>query len=109
MRVSTEKDPLIVENDKLQEIMSKMRQVQTGLHEPASLRSSTESSRLPLSETMLVDAVADVFLNQLQGARNPGPPSVDNSFEYRRIGEEMIIDKLKGIFDEVAATHQPEP
>lgn len=31
-----------------------------------------------------------------------GNPLLENSYEFRRIGEEMIIDKLRGIFDEVS-------
>jgi len=41
--------------------MNKMKQVHVDITDPVSLRSSTDS-RLPFSETLLVDAVADAFI-----------------------------------------------
>lgn len=54
---------------------------------------------------MIVEAVADVFIRQQQ------PPSsqvmihnpLDTSQEFRRVGEEVILDKIKGILDEAAS------
>ena len=53
----------------------------------------------------MIDAVADVFLKEMQKMRashqaNP----LEQSAEYRRIGEELVLDKIKGILDEMAGT-----
>ena len=49
---------------------------------------------------MLVNAVADVFLNEITSQFNQ-EPSVDSEVT-RRLGEEIIINKLHNIFDEIS-------
>ena len=53
---------------------------------------------------MMIDAVADVFLKEMQNMRSSQTNPLEQSFEYRRLGEEVILDKIKGILDEVAGT-----
>ncbi|TNV86295.1 hypothetical protein FGO68_gene5988 [Halteria grandinella] len=117
--IQGKKEPQIQEKDEMAEIMNRMRQVQAEIEThtsvPQSLRQSQESNRLPLSETMIVDAVAEAFLKEIQGASvrnsvqslNEGQnPMLENSMEYRRLGEEVILEKLQGIFDDLAPPHE---
>jgi hypothetical protein len=104
------RDPVIAENDKLQEIMNKMRQVELQVEEEsknaarASVSQSPSKAGLGVTESMMIDAVADVFLKEMQNMRSSQTNPLEQSFEYRRIGEDVILDKIKGILDEVAGT-----
>lgn len=72
MVIQGKKEPQIQEKDEMAEIMNRMRQVQAEIEThtsvPQSLRQSQESNKLPLSETMIVDAVAEAFLKEIQGS-----------------------------------------
>ena len=46
----------------------------------------------------MVDAVADVYMKEIQRGANP----MEQSSEYRRIGEELVLKKIRGILDDVA-------
>ncbi len=48
----------------------------------------------------MVDAVADVYMKEMQRASNN---PLEQSSEYRRIGEELVLDKLRGILEDVAS------
>ncbi len=61
---------------------------------------------LGVSESMIVDAVADVFMREIHSQPNPTNP-LETSAEFRRVGEEVILEKIKGIFDEVAGEQEP--
>jgi hypothetical protein len=69
---------------------------------------SASPSKLPgvnLTESMMIDAVADVFLKEMQNqVRSSQTNPLEQSQEYRRIGEEMVMHKIKGILDEVAGS-----
>lgn len=70
------RDPVIAENDKLQEIMNRMRQVELEVEEeskkgPAiSVTHSPTKMGAAVTESMMIDAVADVFLKEMQNMRS---------------------------------------
>ncbi len=52
----------------------------------------------------MIDAVADVFMREMQNMRQSQTNPLEQSQEYRRIGEELVLDKIKHILDDVAAS-----
>ena len=68
---------MVAENDKLQEIMNRMRQVELEAEEeskrPGFSISPTKGATgqgLGVTESMMIDAVADVFLKEMQNMRS---------------------------------------
>lgn len=65
------RDPVIAENDKLQEIMNRMRQVELEVEEESKKGPSISVTQSPnkvgaaVTESMMIDAVADVFLKEM--------------------------------------------
>lgn len=71
-------------------------------NEVEPLRQSHISINSQFNESMLVNAVADVLLNEISSqTKNYEPsPRIDSEVS-KRLGEEMIISKIHNIFDEI--------
>ena len=68
---------------------------------PERQQQPINTSQISLTSSMVENALADILLGEMQ----------QPSEEVKRIGEEMIIDKIHSILDEVANKdkHVPEP
>ena len=101
-----EKTPAQVENDHQQDILKTLRTAQADSHKNIndfvrqSINSLAATERQSLNESMLVDALTHYMVNGGQQPQNQSTTSIQSS-EVRRVGEEMIIEKLNKIFDEV--------
>ena len=97
--------------------MNKMRMVQVEAEQEATRQSRdiVSPSKLSFSDTLIIDTVADALFKEIQNAQQQQQPfsdsikSVDQSLELKKIGEEVLIEKLKGILDEVAETQIKKP
>ena len=94
-----QKDKVQEENDKLQEIMTMMRETQMyNEMQDNPLRSST-ASVTSLNQSMIVGVVADMILKELNTSVQK---SAVMEQDVKKVGEELIIQKIQGILDEVA-------
>lgn len=50
---------------------------------------------------MVESVIADMLLKEMEKDKSVGSEVVDDN-ELKKVGEELILDKIKNIFDEVA-------